>query len=72
MSSLWRIWPPGGRGHRFFYYNMTDALIMHLHSEPSPETDESDVGTRDPLLKRTYVGLPNIRCVGCHVSFKFC
>ena len=46
--------------------------MIYLHSEPSPETDESDVGTRDPSLKRTYVGLPNIRWICCHLLFKFC
>ena len=60
MQSLWKIWPQGGHGHHFFRDNTTDVLIIHLDSEPSPETDKSDVSTRDPSLKRTYVGLPNI------------
>ena len=72
MQSLWKIWPQGGHGHHFFRDNTTDVLIIHLDSEPSPETDESDVGTRDPSLKRTYVGLPNIWWICCRLLFRFC
>jgi hypothetical protein len=34
---------------------------VSLNSASAPKEDETDIGNRDPALKRTYKGLVNLR-----------
>ena len=36
-------------------------ILIYLFSEASPREDESDIGKRDKMLKKTYKGLVNLR-----------
>jgi hypothetical protein len=45
----------------FFIVITSNILLRRQYSAPSPDIDESDIGTRDEKIKRTYHGLVNIR-----------
>ena len=66
MMCSWKIWRWG-----IVLLCFIEALfwLFLFGSRAPPERDEANGGNRDPLLKNTYDGLPNLRCI-CVTLFR--
>jgi len=67
MMCSWKIWRWGIillRSIKALYW------LLLLGSRGPPDRDEANGGNRDPLLKDTYDGLPNLRCI-CVTLFRW-
>ena len=61
MMFSWKIFTQGMC--HFIVVRLFILLMSNLHSAAAPDIDETDIGNRDRRLKKTYEGLPKLRCI---------